>query len=111
MILIYLVLTIHTIINVFLFCKCILVHFYIGLHGIELGNQLIKKVVKEVLAEFPYINQLSSLSPIPGFKDWLLLEFRKLTDGLCEFLIITYFVLCVKGIPKRLSNTNSFLPP
>uniref|UniRef100_T1E1M5 Putative malonyl-CoA decarboxylase n=1 Tax=Cupiennius salei TaxID=6928 RepID=T1E1M5_CUPSA len=52
-----------------------------GLHGIELGNQLIKKVVREVLAEFPHISKLSSLSPIPGFKEWFLLELRKVTNG------------------------------
>ncbi|KFM56632.1 Malonyl-CoA decarboxylase, mitochondrial, partial [Stegodyphus mimosarum] len=49
-----------------------------GLHGIELGNHLIKKVVHEVLSEFPHINKLSSLSPIPGFRDWLLLEIKKM---------------------------------
>ncbi|KAF8778112.1 malonyl-CoA decarboxylase, mitochondrial-like isoform X2 [Argiope bruennichi] len=52
-----------------------------GLHGIELGNQLIKKVVKEVLAEFPHITQLSSLSPIPGFRDWFLMEIKKMRGG------------------------------
>lgn len=43
-----------------------------GLQGIELGNYLIKRVVQEVQAEFPKINQLSTLSPIPGFKAWLM---------------------------------------
>ncbi|CAL1270375.1 unnamed protein product [Larinioides sclopetarius] len=52
-----------------------------GLHGIELGNQLIKKVVREVLGEFPHITQLSSLSPIPGFRDWFLLEIKKMRGG------------------------------
>lgn len=73
-----------------------------GLHGIELGNQLIKKVVKEVLSEFPHIVKLSSLSPIPGFKDWLLLEFRKLTNG--NSVISSFFSekerLLVKDILK-----------
>ncbi|KAL0100187.1 hypothetical protein PUN28_019545 [Cardiocondyla obscurior] len=43
-----------------------------GLQGIELGNYLIKKVVSEITTEFPAIQQLSSLSPIPNFKTWLL---------------------------------------
>ncbi|XP_015606954.1 malonyl-CoA decarboxylase, mitochondrial isoform X2 [Cephus cinctus] len=43
-----------------------------GLQGIELGNYLIKEVVKTVINEFPMIDQLSSLSPIPNFRLWLL---------------------------------------
>ncbi|XP_044576283.1 malonyl-CoA decarboxylase, mitochondrial-like [Cotesia glomerata] len=43
-----------------------------GLKGIELGNYLIKEVAKEVIREFPMIDQLSSLSPIPKFRLWLL---------------------------------------
>uniref|UniRef100_UPI00398EB9D7 malonyl-CoA decarboxylase, mitochondrial n=1 Tax=Pristiophorus japonicus TaxID=55135 RepID=UPI00398EB9D7 len=42
-----------------------------GLQGVELGNYLIKQVVKELQAEFPHMNQFSSLSPIPGFTKWL----------------------------------------
>ncbi|GFU40586.1 malonyl-CoA decarboxylase, mitochondrial [Trichonephila clavipes] len=60
-----------------------------GLHGIELGNQLIKKVVREVLAEFPHVSQLSSLSPISGFREWLLLEIKKLRTG--NSVIISFF--------------------
>ncbi|KAK2149596.1 hypothetical protein LSH36_445g01006 [Paralvinella palmiformis] len=45
-----------------------------GLQGVELGNYLIRSVVRELLAEFPKMNQFSSLSPIPGFKDWLMKE-------------------------------------
>ncbi|XP_068116890.1 malonyl-CoA decarboxylase, mitochondrial [Hyperolius riggenbachi] len=43
-----------------------------GLQGVELGNYLIKRVVKELQAEFPQISEFSSLSPIPGFTKWLL---------------------------------------
>ncbi|CAD5111112.1 DgyrCDS453 [Dimorphilus gyrociliatus] len=45
-----------------------------GLQGVELGNYLIKKVVRELQAEFPNMKNFSSLSPIPGFRDWLLSE-------------------------------------
>ncbi|XP_076373702.1 malonyl-CoA decarboxylase, mitochondrial-like isoform X3 [Tachypleus tridentatus] len=48
-----------------------------GLQGIELGTQLIKQAVKDVLAEFPHISLFSTLSPIPGFREWLLLELSK----------------------------------
>ncbi|XP_076287830.1 malonyl-CoA decarboxylase, mitochondrial isoform X2 [Lasioglossum baleicum] len=43
-----------------------------GLQGIELGNYLIKEVASEIISEFPMIRELSTLSPIPNFKSWLL---------------------------------------
>jgi hypothetical protein len=43
-----------------------------GLSGIELGNFLIKRVVRELQAEFPSITTFSTLSPIPGFQKWLI---------------------------------------
>ncbi|XP_047737332.1 malonyl-CoA decarboxylase, mitochondrial isoform X2 [Hyalella azteca] len=42
-----------------------------GLQSIELGNYLIKRVVKELMAELPSLCMFSSLSPIPGFTKWL----------------------------------------
>jgi len=42
-----------------------------GLRGIELGNFLIKRVVKEVLRNNPNIKQFCTLSPIPGLAKWL----------------------------------------
>nr|KAG5708897.1 hypothetical protein BaRGS_009306 [Batillaria attramentaria] len=42
-----------------------------GLQGVEMGNYLIKRVVRELQSEFPHLSQFSSLSPIPGFRDWL----------------------------------------
>lgn len=51
-----------------------------GLQGVELGNYLIKRVVRELQSEFPHMVQFSSLSPIPGFSSWLqglLSQFRK----------------------------------
>ncbi|KAJ8683463.1 hypothetical protein QAD02_019255 [Eretmocerus hayati] len=43
-----------------------------GLKGIELGNYLIKEVSKQIISEFPMVDQMSSLSPIPNFRMWLL---------------------------------------
>ncbi|XP_050391451.1 malonyl-CoA decarboxylase, mitochondrial isoform X2 [Patella vulgata] len=48
-----------------------------GLQGVELGNYLIKKVVHEVQQEFDHIKQFSSLSPIPGFKEWLITDLNQ----------------------------------
>ncbi|XP_027043887.1 malonyl-CoA decarboxylase, mitochondrial-like [Pocillopora damicornis] len=45
-----------------------------GLSGVDLGNFLIKHVVEELRHEFPNITQYSTLSPIPGFKQWLKLQ-------------------------------------
>ena len=42
-----------------------------GLAGIDLGNFLIKQVAQRVLAEFPAVQMLVTLSPIPGFRKWL----------------------------------------
>ncbi|XP_042900724.1 malonyl-CoA decarboxylase, mitochondrial isoform X2 [Parasteatoda tepidariorum] len=77
-----------------------------GLHGIELGNQLIKKAVQEVLSEFPHVSKFSSLSPIPGFRDWLLLEIRKLKNGTS---IITSFFSeqDIQNVRSIISNVTS----
>ncbi|XP_060067429.1 malonyl-CoA decarboxylase, mitochondrial-like isoform X1 [Ylistrum balloti] len=48
-----------------------------GLQSVDLGNYLIKKAVQELQMEFPNIQKFSSLSPIPGFKDWLIMEINK----------------------------------
>lgn len=45
-----------------------------GLQGVELGGQVIKRVVVDLVSEFPRMSQFASLSPVPGFKDWLLDE-------------------------------------
>ncbi|XP_043229853.1 malonyl-CoA decarboxylase, mitochondrial-like isoform X1 [Amphibalanus amphitrite] len=57
-----------------------------GLQGIELGNYLIKRVVRELAAEYPQLSQFSSLSPIPGFKSWLTTEINKAERGQCRLL-------------------------
>lgn len=42
-----------------------------GLAGIDLGNFLIKQVAQRVLTEFPNVEALMTLSPIPAFRNWL----------------------------------------
>lgn len=41
-----------------------------GLAGVSLGDLLIKSVVDELLREFPHLENLMTLSPIPGFRQW-----------------------------------------
>jgi malonyl-CoA decarboxylase len=42
-----------------------------GLTGINLGNFLIKTVVKELTGEYDNLKHFATLSPVPGFKKWL----------------------------------------
>lgn len=44
-----------------------------GLQGIELGTQLIKQAVHKLKEELPVLNHFCTLSPIPGFRKWLLI--------------------------------------
>ena len=46
-----------------------------GLRGIPLGSFLIKQVVEELKRSFPELKEFVTLSPVPGFGNWL----RKLT--------------------------------
>ncbi|NNE96729.1 MAG: malonyl-CoA decarboxylase, partial [Acidimicrobiales bacterium] len=42
-----------------------------GLAGVPLGDLLIKSVVDELKREFPNLENLVTLSPIPQFKEWI----------------------------------------
>ena len=42
-----------------------------GLTGISFGNFLIKQVVRELAAEVPGLRTFATLSPVPGFRKWL----------------------------------------
>ena len=42
-----------------------------GLQGISFGDFLIKQVVHELAAEMPGLRKFATLSPIPGFRAWL----------------------------------------
>eukprot|EP01135_Chromosphaera_perkinsii_P002028 Nk52_evm75s215 gene=Nk52_evmTU75s215 len=64
-----------------------------GLSGIELGNFLIKRAVKELQKEFPNLKTFSTLSPIPKFRSWLRLHLtaekfpisEAFLSGLCQW--------------------------
>src|ERR1700693_6242396 len=42
-----------------------------GLRGVSFGNFLIKQVAEDLGGEFPRLRTFATLSPIPGFADWL----------------------------------------
>jgi malonyl-CoA decarboxylase len=43
-----------------------------GLRGVSLGNFLIKQVVEELGRELPQCKTFATLSPVPGFGEWLM---------------------------------------
>ena len=45
-----------------------------GLNGVSFGNFLIKQVVRELAAENPRLRRFATLSPVPGFRKWLIRE-------------------------------------
>ena len=48
-----------------------------GLIGISFGNFLIKQVVRELAGEIPKLGTFATLSPIPGFRKWLIRAARE----------------------------------
>jgi malonyl-CoA decarboxylase len=42
-----------------------------GLRGVSFGNLLIKQVAEDLGREFPKLKTFATLSPIPGFRNWL----------------------------------------
>ena len=42
-----------------------------GLRGVSFGSFLIKQVVRELSQELPSLNRFVTLSPVPGFVEWL----------------------------------------
>ena len=42
-----------------------------GLQGVSFGNFLIKQVVEELRREMPHLKTFVTLSPVPGFMQWL----------------------------------------
>lgn len=52
-----------------------------GLRNISFGNFLIKQVVQELQSEFPSIKTFVTLSPVPGFTQWLAQQGIEDEDG------------------------------
>lgn len=43
-----------------------------GLGGINLGNYLIKQVVEDLRRQYPQLETFATLSPLPGYRKWLM---------------------------------------
>lgn len=44
---------------------------HLGLAGVNFGNFLIKRVVDDLARDLPNLKNFATLSPIPGFRDWV----------------------------------------
>lgn len=42
-----------------------------GLRGISFGNFLLKQVIRELVEELPRLRRFGTLSPVPGFCEWI----------------------------------------
>ena len=77
-----------------------------GLQGVELGNYLIKNAVKELQTEFPGMIQFSSLSPIPGFREWLITEINKYLRQRGNKFTNIWIMWCRAEIKYRMSRRS-----
>lgn len=55
-----------------------------GLAGVSFGGFLIKRVADQLAGEFPRLRTFATLSPIPGFRAWLDLQFAEGLPGVLE---------------------------
>ena len=53
-----------------------------GLRGVSFGDSLIKRVVETLKDEFPKLKTFATLSPIPGFRAWLVKNAQAMLDRL-----------------------------
>ena len=51
-----------------------------GLRGVPFGSFLIKQVVEDLGREFPRIRKFATVSPVPGFREWLPAELQAKLD-------------------------------
>ena len=55
-----------------------------GLRGVSFGDSLIKRVVEALKLEFPKLRSFATLSPIPGFRNWLTKHAGSMLEKLSE---------------------------
>jgi len=55
-----------------------------GLRGVSFGNFLIKQVVEDLSREFRKIRKFATLSPIPGFRAWLIAHRELMSPSLAS---------------------------
>jgi malonyl-CoA decarboxylase len=70
-----------------------------GLRGISFGNFLIKQVATNMKQRFPQLKTFSTISPAPGFRDWLVsaaAQDEELAGLMAEFGIDASEEVCAK---------------
>lgn len=72
-----------------------------GLRGVSLGNFLIKQVAGLLAAEFPKVKNFCTLSPIPGFREWL----RQRMSATAEDVLLT------EKVKQSLDNVQRAIGP
>lgn len=55
-----------------------------GLRGVSFGDSLIKRVVETLKDEFPKLKTFATLSPIPGFRAWLVKNASAMLEKLSD---------------------------
>jgi malonyl-CoA decarboxylase len=55
-----------------------------GLRGVSFGDSLIKRVVETLRDEFPKLKVFATLSPIPGFRGWLVKNAAVMLEKLAD---------------------------
>lgn len=58
----------------------------------DLGNFLIKRVAKQIKSEFESVQTLVTLSPLPGFRPWLLHKLSTAVASLPGELTVIYMM-------------------
>lgn len=79
-----------------------------GLAGISFGNFLIKRVVSQLTQEMPQIKTFATLSPIPGFHNWL---GPVLAKGNAKLLSQNERQLLIKSLDSDWQNDKKLLEP
>jgi malonyl-CoA decarboxylase len=79
-----------------------------GLRGVSFGDSLIKRVVETLREEFPKLKQFATLSPIPGFRAWLL----KHADSVLQRLPAKERTALLRAAPlaEQLAGLNESVP-
>jgi malonyl-CoA decarboxylase len=72
-----------------------------GLRGVSFGNFLIKQVVEDLSREFPRIGKFATLSPIPGFRSWLMLHRQLMSASLAALRLDGPAALAAVSDPAR----------
>jgi malonyl-CoA decarboxylase len=71
-----------------------------GLRGVAFGSFLIKQVVEDLRGSFPRLRRFATVSPVPGFRKWLLRNLTHL-ESLPKFAKLT-------GLAPRLEEATWF---